>query len=115
MKRGDVVIVDFARADPDADVRPALIVQSDRDNAGLQKTIVVQITSNLRRADEDANLLVNEDHPDWSQSGLELPSLVTCNNITNVVWDDVVDVIGSLSGLTMSQVDECLKAALDIP
>lgn len=33
MNRGDVVILDFALYDPTDKVRPALVVQNDRDNA----------------------------------------------------------------------------------
>ena len=36
-RRGDVVIVDFSPNDPRAKVRPALIVQNDRDNVRMQR------------------------------------------------------------------------------
>jgi mRNA interferase MazF len=43
MKRGDVVIVDFPFATgTSSKVRPALIVQNDRDNKQIAKTIVRQ-------------------------------------------------------------------------
>jgi len=115
MKRGDVVIVDYAREDPGADVRPAVIVQNDHDNSRLQKTIAVQITSNTRHSNEETNLLIDESHPDWKASGLEHPSLITCGNIHTTLKDDVVNVIGTLSAMTMNQLDECLKSALAIP
>jgi mRNA-degrading endonuclease toxin of MazEF toxin-antitoxin module len=38
--RGDVVIVDFRPVHPAAGVRPALVIQNDRDNARMSKTIV---------------------------------------------------------------------------
>src|SRR5690349_5778057 len=45
MKRGDVVLVDFPFASGGGSkVRPALVVQNDRNNALLQDTIVVPIT-----------------------------------------------------------------------
>ena len=53
VQRGDVVVVDFTPTMPAASVRPALVVQNDRDNARMRNTIVAQVTSNLRRAGED--------------------------------------------------------------
>jgi len=43
MNRGDIATVDFSRYDPTDKVRPALIVQNDRDNARMRKTIVAFI------------------------------------------------------------------------
>ena len=47
-KRGDVVLVFF----PDSNLRtakrrPALVIQADNLNTGLQQTIVAMITSNM--------------------------------------------------------------------
>jgi len=58
MNRGDVVTVDFSRYDPGDKVRPALVVQNDRDNARMAKTIVAFITSNLHRAAANAQFLI---------------------------------------------------------
>jgi mRNA-degrading endonuclease toxin of MazEF toxin-antitoxin module len=59
MNRGDIVIVDFSPASPSAGIRPAVVVQNDRDNARMQNTIVAQVTSNIRRAQEDTQLLID--------------------------------------------------------
>jgi mRNA interferase MazF len=51
VQRGDVVLLDYPYASGGgAKVRPALVVQNDRDNQRLTNTIVVQITSVTRRA-----------------------------------------------------------------
>jgi hypothetical protein len=52
MNRGDVVTLDFSLYDPADKVRPTLVVQNDRDNARMAKTIVALITTNIRRAEE---------------------------------------------------------------
>ena len=114
ISRGSIVIVDFERTDPGADVRPAVVIQNDRDNRRLQKTIVAQITGNIARANEDTQYLIDSSHPDWKQSGLRQPCVVNCSNITTVPQDEVVAVIGLFSPLSMQQVDECIKAALDM-
>ena len=46
MKRGDVVLVDWPFAGgAGAKLRPALVVQNDRDNQRLTNTILAMITS----------------------------------------------------------------------
>ena len=50
MRRGDIVLVDFpfATTGGGTKVRPSLVIQSDRNNARLQDTIVAIITSTKR-------------------------------------------------------------------
>ena len=115
IRRGQIVVVDFAATDPAARVRPALIIQNDRDNGRMRKTIVAQITSNLKRAAERTHLLIDPGHPDWMVSGLRLPSLVSCSNIATIHQDNVVHALGSLSAPTMKKIEECLRAALSMP
>ena len=112
MNRGDIVIVDFSPASPSAGIRPAVVVQNDRDNARMQNTIVAQVTSNIRRAQEDTQLLIDQNHVDWQQSGLRLASVVNCSNLATVRQADIRHVIGSLSSATMQLIDNCLRVAL---
>ena len=112
--RGDVVIVDFHPTDPKARVRPALVVQNDRDNARMGNTIVVQITSNTSRAREDTQHLIDPAHPDWAASGLRLPSVINACNFATIPQGQITHVIGSLSPPTMRLVDGCLRASLGL-
>ena len=50
LHHGDVVIVDFYPTDPRVKVRPALVVQNDRDNARMQRTIVIVFFNVVSRA-----------------------------------------------------------------
>ncbi len=85
LHRGSLVIVNFTPTNPAAQIRPALVVQNDRDNARMGNTIVVQITTNITRAQQDTQLLVDQAHPDWAASGLRRPSVVNCSNLATVV------------------------------
>ena len=114
MNRGDLVIVDFRPTNPNAGVRPALVVQNDRDNARMRNTIVAQVTTNIRRSGEDTQHLLDPSHPDWLASGLRHPSVVNCSNVYTIEQADVARIVGSLSASTMRVIDECLKAALDL-
>ncbi len=115
MNRGDVVIVDFRPHDPDAKVRPALVVQNDRDNARMTNTIVVMFTSVTQRSAEPTQLLIERSHPDWGPSGLRVESVANCSNVFTVKQKHVLHTIGKLSATTMQQIDDCLKTALAIP
>jgi mRNA interferase MazF len=114
MIRGDLIIVDFRRSAPSAGVRPALVVQNDRDNARMNNTIVVQVTTTIRRAIEDTQLLIDQNHADWKASGLRHPSVINCCNLYVAAKDDIVKTIGHLSAATMKAIDECLKTALSL-
>lgn len=114
LARGSVVIVDFASTNPAGGVRPALVVQNDHDNARMSNTIVAQITSNISRAHEPTQLLIDQGHPEWPQSGLRRPSVVNCSSVATVQQQHVARVIGQLSPLTMQQIDSCLRAAFGL-
>ncbi len=48
-------------------------------------------------------------------SSFSQTSAVTCGNLFTVAQTKVRRVIGSLSPVTMTRVDACLKAALELP
>src|SRR5262245_31498128 len=112
--RGSVVVVDFAPTNPASGVRPALVVQNDRDNQRMTNTIVAQVTSNIARSHEPTQLLIDASHADWKGSGLKRPSVVNCSSVATIQQLHVIRVIGQLSDATMNQIDECLKTAFGI-
>ena len=114
MNRGDIVIVDFSVYNPSEKVRPAIVVQNDRDNARMQNTIVALITGNVRRAGELTQFLIDQKHPDFVASGLHKDSVVNCSNLITIRQQDILTIIGKVSGETMDQIDACLKVALGL-
>ena len=116
MKRGDVILVDFPFSDAvGSKVRPALIVQADELNRRLDDTILALITSSRACFTGSATQLpIDASTPDGRESGLRLSSVVQCENLVTVDKSFVIHVIGRLSSGAMRQIDDCLKAALDI-
>ncbi len=115
-RRGDVVIVDFPFTDTgQSKVRPALVVQNDRDNQRIRKTVIALITGNLRRQGDPSHLLVDPADPAGASSGLSFPSLVSCNNLFTIEQDSILQVIGHLSDPLKQQLAVCLRAALELP
>jgi mRNA interferase MazF len=116
MKRGDVVIVPFPFQDrPGEKFRPAVVVQSDAENARLINTILAMITGNLADAGQPTTVLVDPGSPDGAGSGLNGPSLVKCYDLATVRQRRVVQGIDQLSPAVMRRVDDALKASLELP
>jgi mRNA interferase MazF len=114
MERGDVVLLDYPLADGSGSkVRPALVIQNDRDNQRLTNTIAALITKNVTRVHEPTQLLVDASTPEGRQSGLNQTSAVTCGNLFTVAQTKIRRVIGSLSPATRTRIDACLRAALE--
>ena len=115
VQRGEVVLVDYPYAGGGGTkVRPALVIQNDRDNQRLLNTIIVQITSLTRRAVEPTQLLIELATPAGRQSGLRQDSVVNCANLLTLDQGKVLSKLGTLPEVLMRQLDDCLKAALDL-
>ena len=116
-RRGDVVIVAFPFVTGGGGKnRPALVIQCDRNNQRLQNTIVAMITGNTSLATvEPTQILVDPATPDGSASGLAYPSAVKCENLYTVTQQDILRTLGSLPPSVMAKIDDCLKAALQLP
>jgi mRNA interferase MazF len=110
MKRGDVVLLDYPYTDGSSSkVRPALIVQNDRDNQRLNNTIVALVTKNVSRIHQPTQFLIDIATPDGQQSGLNHDSAVACSNLFTVAQSMVRRVIGNLPASVMAQIDIRLK------
>ena len=115
MQRGDVVIVDYPYASGGARKRrPAVVVQTDRNNQRLTNTIVVGITSNISRVYEPTQLLIRVASSEGKQSGVITDSAVTCENILTVEKALISRKVGSLPPAAMRQLDDCLRASLEL-
>jgi mRNA interferase MazF len=113
--RGDVVLLDYPYASGGGvKVRPALVVQNDRDNQRLTNTIVVQITSVTRRALEPTQLLVEVSTPEGHLSGLRQDSVVNCVNMITLEKTKILRRLGALPDSLLQQVNACLMAALEL-
>jgi len=115
MKRGDVVIIDFPfTRGSQSKVRPALIVQNDRENRQISKTIVAMITGNLHRASQPTHYLIDPATNEGASSNLHGKSVVSCINLYTIDQSKVLRTIGRLSPTAMARVDRCLRETLDL-
>jgi mRNA interferase MazF len=115
MKRGDIVIAPFPFQDQRGEkLRPALIVQHDRENRRLQNTILVMITGNLKDVGQPTTYLVDPSKPEGAGLGLAGRSLVKCHNLATIRQQRIIQVIGSLGDAVMKGINDCLRAAFDL-
>jgi mRNA interferase MazF len=117
VSRGDIVLIDYPfSAGTGSKIRPALVVQNDRDNQRLTNSIVAMITSRTDRAAlEPTQLYIDLTTPDGKQSGLLTNSAVNCVNLFTIDQRRVLRVVGALPDTMMSRIDQCLKIALQLP
>jgi mRNA interferase MazF len=116
ISRGDVILVDFPfTSGGQSKVRPALVVQNDVDNRRLSKTVVAMISGNLRRAAEPTHCLINPGTPEGASAGLHGLSVVVCVNLYTVEQADILRTIGHASAPILNKINNCLKAALELP
>ena len=113
VNRGDVVLVDYPFTTGGAKVRPALVVQNDRDNARMTNTIVAQISGNTARVNEATQHLI--ELAVEPGCGLARDSALIATNMLTMRQGDILRVLGSLSVATMAEIDDCLRIALGLP
>jgi len=114
MNRGDVVVSPFPFQDKLGEkARPAVVVQESSRNRKSWNVVLVMITGNLRDAGRPDNILVDPGTPEGSLSGLSGPSLSKCAHLATVRQQRMT-VIGRLSATHLRQLDDSLKAILDL-
>jgi mRNA interferase MazF len=116
-RRGDVIVVHIPYHDrPGGKDRPAVVVQCDRNNRRLLSTLVAGLTTNLKHVTtEPTQFLVDPSTPEGQSSGLSQPSAVKCENLYTVSQAAITQTLGHLSDPLMQKLDDCLKAALELP
>jgi mRNA interferase MazF len=117
VKRGDIVLVPV----PDTSgrpgkTRPALVVSCDHNNQRLEDAILAVITGTTTRATlEKTQLLIEIATPEGKQSGLLADSAVKCERLHTLLQRLIHRTVGSLSPTALLKINDCLKAALELP
>jgi len=111
-RRGDVVLVLYPNSDlRTAKRRPALVIQADDLDTGLDQVIVAMISSRLFRANHGSRVLITVDSAEGSSSGLLSDSVVMTDNLATVILPAIDRTIGTLP---MSAVDRALRLTLGL-
>jgi len=116
VRRGDIILADLPFSDTTGSkVRPGLVVQNDANNQRLDDVILALITSTTHRAAiEPTQLHVDITTAEGQKSGLLHTSAVKCEHLITLHHRLIKRVIGRLPAPVMAQIDDCLKASLDL-
>lgn len=107
IRRGEVWWTDFGEVQGSrpANVRPSVVIQSDRFNASrIQTVMVVAVTSNLILADLPGNVPLEPE-----QSGLPQASVVNVTQVATVNKVDLLERVHVLSTDSMARVETGLR------
>ena len=116
VQRGQVVFLEFPFSDGSgAKVRPAVVLQSDRENQRLTSTVVAMISGNLNLVGrEPGHILIDLQSEDGRRSGLKYSSVVNIHSIYSVHCDRIERISGTLSETLMRQISDQLLETLDL-
>lgn len=112
-KKGTVVLVLFPNSDlVTAKRRPAVVVQADELNTGLEQVIVSMITSNLSRDGHPSRIRVNKDSDEAKKAGLLTDSIIMTDNLTTIRFFEIERTIGVLSDMDI--INNALKTTFGL-
>ena len=89
-------------------------VQHDQNNDRMGNTILVQITTNLKRIDEPTQVMIDIETKEGKQTGLLSNSAITCENLYTTEQTTIVKTLGNLPNSLMEKVDDALRASLGL-
>ena len=113
MNRGDVIAVDWPFSDlTGSKRRPAVVVQADYLNGLIDDTILVKITG---RRFGIPGTEVTIDPAVETASGLSKVCYASCKDLLTRDQALTLQTIGILSDAIMRQIEDCLKAVLELP
>lgn len=112
-KKGTVVLVLFPNSDLiTAKRRPALVVQADTLNTGLEQVIVAMITSNLSREGLPIRIRINKDSEEGGKAGLLTDSIIMTDNLATIRFLEIERTLGALSDMDI--IDNALKTTFGL-
>lgn len=111
--KGTVVLTLFPNSDlVTAKKRPALIIQADNLNTGLDQVIIAMITSNLSREGHPSRIRVDKGSPEGISAGILTDSIIMTDNLATVRLVEIDKTIGHFPFL--EQLDQALKTTLGL-
>ncbi len=107
VKKGTLVLVPFPFSDLSGyKTRSALVLGV---NHKASRVVVCFIGSRLEKLDKNFDVTINENHKNFSATGLKTASLIKTDKIASFSFEILYGVIGNLSGDIIKQVDNKLK------
>lgn len=111
MTRGDVVLCDLnpVVGTEQAGIRPAVILQIDRANTASPHTIIAPFTTRIRQSLLSSHVLVPA-----GSGGLNLDSVLLCEQVRVIDKRRIIRVLGHLDDATLDNIGRALRTILGI-
>lgn len=103
LKRGDIFYANVGTK-----CHPCIVVQNDKGNKYSSRVIVVPLTTSVTKMSKP---LPTHCIICW---GKIRPSVVECEEVTHINYQDNFKVVEHLPPWLMDKVDKCLKIAMDL-
>lgn len=111
INQGDVCLVNFNTRNRDGNVqigyRPAVVVQNNVGNKFSPTTLVVPMTSRIRKNNLPTHVFVPA-----GEGGIQSDSMVLAEQIMTIDKDQINRVIGCLSAITYASVESAMRVSL---
>ena len=111
VKRGELWLADLSptRGTEQSGTRPVLIVQTDRANPHSPHTIIIPFTTRIRSKFLPSHVMVPK-----GEGGLSQDSVALAEQIRVLDHDRLIHKVGGLSSTRMQEVDDALRAILEL-
>lgn len=112
VKRGDIFYADLRPVvgSEQGGIRPVLIVQNDIGNKFSPTTIVIMLTSKMRKSNIPTHVLIHNNE----RNGLDKESIALCEQFRTIDKQRLQNKIGSIDETDLDNVLQAVKVSLSM-
>ncbi len=117
LKRGDIVLVYYPLISTglsERKLRPAVIVQCDKNNLRLNDVILIPLTSKSKEKLEKTYTFISKNSPEGIEAGIRLDSVIKAETILTLPKSLISKKIGYLPSSVIKKVNKCLAFSIQL-
>jgi mRNA interferase MazF len=100
--KGKIVLIPFPFTNlTTTKLRPALVIFE-----GEKDFVVAFISSRLTRKPTPTDIIINENHPEFKQTGLKLPSIIKLDKVATISKDLILGEIGEIGAKLIKEISK---------
>jgi mRNA interferase MazF len=117
LKRGDIVLVYYPLISTglsERKLRPAVIIQCDKNNLRLNDVILIPLTSKTKEKLEETHTFISKNSPEGIKTGIRLDSVIKAETILTLPKSLISKKIGYLPSSVIKKVNKCLAFSIQL-
>lgn len=117
LKRGDIVLVYYPLISTglsERKLRPAVVVQCNKNNLRLNDVILIPLTSRTKEKLEETHTFIPKDSPEGIKAGIRLDSVIKAETILTLPKSFICKRIGHLPSSVIKKVNKCLAFSIQL-